>query len=204
LAVLLLSLAIIWTVLAVIVGIAANARGNSGFVWTSLALLTSPLIAGFVLMALARKRLESPGYFLPWLDEILSQMKPSAESNLPALSLGAQPEFAANSHSADFKRADRLKIELLKAIGDLMRAAEICDHLKGELAALRSPHDTTAASPPTAGRVHRRNRYKVSACPSVPQSQKLSGPGDGKRRPAAIGSNRRFVSRQAHPDSGVA
>jgi hypothetical protein len=40
--------------LAIVVGVAANTRGRSGFGWFLLALVISPLIAGLLVMALPR------------------------------------------------------------------------------------------------------------------------------------------------------
>ncbi len=50
---------VLWFVLAIIVGIAANTRGRSGIGWFFLAVITSPLIAGLLLLALPRKEPDS-------------------------------------------------------------------------------------------------------------------------------------------------
>jgi hypothetical protein len=112
--------------------------------------------------------------FLPWLDEIFSRMEQSAEPlSLPSHETG--PELAASGHGAQLEadRANRLKIELLRAIGDLMRAAQTCDRLKGELAALRSRNDPIAASPPSDGRVQLGRRHDGRACSFASRTQKL-------------------------------
>jgi hypothetical protein len=44
-----------WLALAVIVGIAAKTRGRDAVLWFFLAAIISPLIAGLLLLALARK-----------------------------------------------------------------------------------------------------------------------------------------------------
>jgi len=99
--------------------------------------------------------------FLPRLDEIFSQMRPSAgdcpalftkQSSFSASHRGAQPELAASSHRVDIEpsRVDRLKIELLKAIGDLMRATDTVDRLRGELAACDGAKHATASLKPSA------------------------------------------------------
>jgi hypothetical protein len=112
--------------------------------------------------------------FLPWLDEIFLRMEESTEP-LSVPSRQTVLGLAASSHGADFEadRANRLKIELLKAIGDLMRAAQTCDRLKGELAALRLRKDAPAVSPPIAGRAHFETRRKPSTCSLAPLTQKL-------------------------------
>jgi hypothetical protein len=46
------SLVVIWLVLAVIVGVAANTRGRNAIGWTLLAAIISPLIAGLLVLAL--------------------------------------------------------------------------------------------------------------------------------------------------------
>jgi hypothetical protein len=109
-----------------------------------------------------------------WLDEIFSQMRLSAESSFSAPRPGTQPELAASSHATDFEpnRAASLKIELLKAIGDLMKAAETCDRLKSELAALQSRNDATAISPPIAGRVDPRNRQMTTCAVANDQARR--------------------------------
>jgi hypothetical protein len=43
---------IIWLVLAVVVGVAANSRGRNGFGWFVLGIVISPLIAGLLLAIL--------------------------------------------------------------------------------------------------------------------------------------------------------
>lgn len=43
---------LIWLVLAVIVGVAANTRGRSGFGWFLLAAIISPFLAGLLVLAL--------------------------------------------------------------------------------------------------------------------------------------------------------
>ena len=43
-----------WVLLSVVVGFAANTRGRNGGGWFVLALLISPLIAGFLVLALPR------------------------------------------------------------------------------------------------------------------------------------------------------
>lgn len=43
-----------WIIFAVIVGVAANTRGRNGFGWFLIALVTSPLIGGLLLLALPR------------------------------------------------------------------------------------------------------------------------------------------------------
>lgn len=43
-----------WLPIAIIVGVAANARGRSGFGWFLLAVLVSPLIAGLLLLLFPR------------------------------------------------------------------------------------------------------------------------------------------------------
>jgi hypothetical protein len=45
-----------WIGLAIVVGVAANTRGRSGGSWFLLAVIVSPLIAGLLLLALARKQ----------------------------------------------------------------------------------------------------------------------------------------------------
>jgi hypothetical protein len=75
--------------------------------------------------------------FLPWLDHIFSRMAQSAEPALSVPGTGAKPKFAARTKRADFEpdHANRLEIKLIKAIADLMGAAERIDRLKDELAA---------------------------------------------------------------------
>jgi hypothetical protein len=202
LAVLLLSLCITWTLLAVIVGVEANTRGYSGFGWTSLALLASPFIAGCVLMVLVRTRLESRSgdqptpqrnveqtkgvilkeigdslgdvircgpikspqttgsemkpTFPPWLGDIFSPMRPSVESGLSAPSPGTQGGPPASSDREDFplNLPARPKMELFKAIGELMRAAETVDRLKSEFTAqvVGKPHCREQFEPMVGGR----------------------------------------------------
>lgn len=45
-------IALIWFVLAIVVGAAAGSRGRSGFGWFALAVLLSPLIAGLIVAIL--------------------------------------------------------------------------------------------------------------------------------------------------------
>jgi hypothetical protein len=45
----------IWLGLAVVIGVAAGARGRSGFGWFLLAVLISPLLAGLLLIATPNK-----------------------------------------------------------------------------------------------------------------------------------------------------
>jgi hypothetical protein len=47
-----MSFLVIWLVLAVIVGVAANTRGRNPVGWTLLAAVISPLIAGLLVLAL--------------------------------------------------------------------------------------------------------------------------------------------------------
>ena len=49
-----MEIVLFWLVLAIIVGVAANTRGRSGFGWFLLAAIISPLIAGLLLLALPR------------------------------------------------------------------------------------------------------------------------------------------------------
>ena len=51
---LVLSTFLLWFGLAIIVGVAANTRGRSGFGWFVFAILLSPLISGLLLLALPR------------------------------------------------------------------------------------------------------------------------------------------------------
>lgn len=41
---------VVWTIVAVLIGVAANSRGRSGIGWFFLAMIISPLIAGLLLM----------------------------------------------------------------------------------------------------------------------------------------------------------
>jgi hypothetical protein len=51
---------ILYLVFAIIVGVAANTRGRGGFGWFILAVLTSPLIAGLLVLALPRLNVSAP------------------------------------------------------------------------------------------------------------------------------------------------
>jgi hypothetical protein len=202
LAVLLPSLAITWTLLAVIIGVEANVRGFSGFGWASLALLISPFLAGCILIVLARTRREGCGEnrtaqqrnveqtkgailgaithslgevircapietpqpngprieskFLPWLAEIFTRMDQSAAPSLSAPNPRAPPELAAINYRGDFEPngPDHLEVELVKAIGELVRAAETVDRLKSELADRfgGKPHRRDRLEPIVGGR----------------------------------------------------
>jgi hypothetical protein len=44
-----------WFLLALIVGVAANARGRNGLGWFTVAVILSPLIGGLLLLALPKK-----------------------------------------------------------------------------------------------------------------------------------------------------
>jgi len=50
-----------WIIFSIVVGVAANSRGRSGFGWFLLALVTSPLIAGLLVVALPRKAMSEYG-----------------------------------------------------------------------------------------------------------------------------------------------
>jgi hypothetical protein len=49
-----MQIALVWFLLAVVVGVAANTRGRFGFGWFLLAVVLSPLIAGLLVLALPR------------------------------------------------------------------------------------------------------------------------------------------------------
>jgi hypothetical protein len=49
-----MGLVLLWVGLAIVVGVAANTRGRSGFGWFLLAVLISPLISGLLVLALPR------------------------------------------------------------------------------------------------------------------------------------------------------
>ena len=49
-------IAFFWFGFAIIVGVAANTRGRSGFGWFLLALIISPLLAGLLVLAMPHKR----------------------------------------------------------------------------------------------------------------------------------------------------
>jgi hypothetical protein len=46
---------LIWTVLAIVVGIVASNKGRSGFGWFLLSMLISPLLSGLLVLAMSRK-----------------------------------------------------------------------------------------------------------------------------------------------------
>lgn len=47
-----MEVAIVWLLLALVVGVAASGRGRSGFGWFVLAVVLSPLIAGLLVLAM--------------------------------------------------------------------------------------------------------------------------------------------------------
>jgi hypothetical protein len=56
-----MELGFLWIGLAVVVGVAANSRGRSGFGWFVLAVVISPLLAGLLVLALGRRNQVAPG-----------------------------------------------------------------------------------------------------------------------------------------------
>jgi hypothetical protein len=50
-----MEIAFLWFVFAIIVGVAANARGHNGLGWFVLSLIISPLIAGLLVLAMKRR-----------------------------------------------------------------------------------------------------------------------------------------------------
>lgn len=54
-----MEIAVVWLILAVIVGIAASRRGRSGLGWFFLAAVISPLLAGLLMLALGHGSLAS-------------------------------------------------------------------------------------------------------------------------------------------------
>jgi len=54
------TIVIAWIIFSIIVGVAANTRGRNGGGWFLLALVTSPLIAGLLVLALPRWDTSTP------------------------------------------------------------------------------------------------------------------------------------------------
>lgn len=54
----LITISLSWLIFAVVVGVAANARGRSGFGWFLIALLVSPLVA--LILVLVMRKIEPP------------------------------------------------------------------------------------------------------------------------------------------------
>jgi hypothetical protein len=257
----LLVLGVIWTVLAVIVGVEANSRGYSGFGWASLALLASPFLTGCVLMALTRIRPENGGdhqstqrnvkgsrqvslsakigrgaalsdikegldeiirraaiklrwavgprkkpNFPRWTGEIFSQMQPLAEQDFSAPSSEERSEHAASVDEADLasNHGGHLKLALLRAIGDLMGAAETVDRLKGELSdhgggrpLIRDRLEPIVEGRPLRGRRIRltmfleyENVVADGAADGTQSPKIIAGPGSVNGRSALVGAGR--------------
>lgn len=67
-----MSIVFFWFVFAIIVGVAANSRGRSGFGWFLLSVLLSPLLAGLLVLALPSLNASTGGAFRP--DGMLGQI----------------------------------------------------------------------------------------------------------------------------------
>jgi len=63
-----------WFMFAIIVGIAANTRGRSGFGWFLLAVVISPLLAGLLVLALPDLRRQDDARAMAMRQDAINQM----------------------------------------------------------------------------------------------------------------------------------
>jgi hypothetical protein len=94
-----MELVLLWIAFAVAIGVAANARGRSGVGWFFLAVVVSPLIAGFLVAVLPSLRDGSAGPRRPCpfcAEPVLQVAKvcPHCRSQLPAYEAPKAPEQA--------------------------------------------------------------------------------------------------------------
>lgn len=88
-------IAIIWVVLAVVVGVAAHERGRSGFSWFLVAVIISPLIAGILLVIFPDLRTHA----------LLEDIRNASSVDDRALSRNLEGRF--DGFPADTARSDR-------------------------------------------------------------------------------------------------
>jgi hypothetical protein len=98
----------IWLVFAVLVGIAANARGRSGFGWFILAVIISPLIG--ILFVLAMPNLKH--------EALLKQMAKPAARPPPLPSLGGKSSRVSVDRSPRPFEADGVYAGVPYRVGD--------------------------------------------------------------------------------------